>query len=177
MFRSGAVATLALVLTNACASSTAVPRPFPVPGPHGPAVPSGPPPPVGTTGQGSLPPGALSSVVGTALSLRGAPYRSGGADPRGFDCSGFIAYVFARHGIPAPRTVVEQFSWGRRVADRAIAPGDLVFFDTTGGVSHVGLAIGGDEFVHAPSARGEVRVERLSSGYWRPRFVGARRLW
>jgi cell wall-associated NlpC family hydrolase len=130
------------------------------------------PSPVGTTG--TLP--DFYSLVGTALSLRGAPYRSGGADPRGFDCSGFVSYVYGQHGVAVPRTVAEQFAWGRQVQPDAIAPGDLVFFDTSGGASHVGLAIGGDQFVHAPNSRGEVRVERLSSSYWQPRFVGARRL-
>jgi cell wall-associated NlpC family hydrolase len=75
-----------------------------------------------------------------------------------------------------PRTVVEQFGWGRPIGADAIAPGDLVFFDTSGGPSHVGLAIGGDAFVHAPNARGEVRVERMSSAYWSSRFIGARRV-
>jgi cell wall-associated NlpC family hydrolase len=129
---------------------------------------------VGTTGAAVVP--DLYSLVGTALSLRGSPYRAGGTDPRGFDCSGFVSYVFARHGVLVPRTVVEQFAWGQHVPADAIAPGDLVFFDTSGGASHVGLAIGGDEFVHAPNSRGEVRVERMSSAYWRPRFIGARRL-
>jgi cell wall-associated NlpC family hydrolase len=175
MFRSGTLVSLFLAfLTAACASTGAVPRPFPVPG----SDPTSPPgAPVGTSG--SRVPGAaadLYSLVSTALSLRGSPYRNGGADPRGFDCSGFIAYVFTQHGIYMPRTVAEQFAWGTRVTPDAIAPGDLVFFDTSGGVSHVGLAIGADQFVHAPSARGEVRVERLTSSYWRPRFIGARRV-
>jgi cell wall-associated NlpC family hydrolase len=116
------------------------------------------------------------TLVGTALSLRGTPYRSGGTDPTGFDCSGFVSYVFGRHGVFVPRTVVEQFGWGRPIGADAIAPGDLVFFDTSGGPSHVGLAIGGDAFVHAPNARGEVRVERMSSAYWSSRFIGARRV-
>jgi cell wall-associated NlpC family hydrolase len=117
------------------------------------------------------------AVAGTALSLRGSPYRSGGSDPGGFDCSGFIWYVFARHGVSVPRTVEEQYQAGREVRPEALAAGDLVFFDTTGsGVSHVGMVIGGDEFVHAPSSRGQVRVERVSSSYWAPRFVGARRI-
>jgi peptidoglycan DL-endopeptidase CwlO len=117
------------------------------------------------------------AIAGTALSLRGTPYRNGGGDPEGFDCSGLVWYVFAQHGVSMPRTVDEQFRVGTEVQAEALAPGDLVFFDITGGgVSHVGMIIGGDEFVHAPSSSGRVRVERLSSSYWAPRFVGARRI-
>ena len=116
-------------------------------------------------------------LVRTALGLRGVPYRNGGSDPAGFDCSGFVWYVFSRHGIVVPRTVVEQFHSGQTVRGTEIQPGDLVFFETSGGpASHVGVVVGGDEFVHAPSARGEVRVEHLNSPYWASRFVGARRL-
>jgi cell wall-associated NlpC family hydrolase len=131
---------------------------------------------VGTTGVVS--PGATGyAIAGTALGLRGSPYRSGGSDPAGFDCSGFIWYVFAQHGIRVPRTVGEQFREGMDVRTDGLEAGDLLFFSTEApGPSHVGMVIGGDEFVHAPSARGEVRVERLSSSYWASRFVGARRI-
>jgi cell wall-associated NlpC family hydrolase len=122
-------------------------------------------------------PDAGYGVAGTALSLRGAPYRNGGADPSGFDCSGFVAYVFEQNGVKVPRTVSDQFRAGRRVDMNQLEPGDLVFFTTvTRGASHVGIAIGGDEFVHAPSSNGEVRVEHLSASYWATRFVGARRV-
>ena len=117
-------------------------------------------------------------VTGTALSLRGAPYRNGGSDPSGFDCSGFVQYVFGQNGVSVPRTVTDQFRAGRSIdAAQQLEPGDLVFFTTvSSGASHVGIAIGGDEFVHAPSGTGEVRVERLSRPYWSTRFVGARRV-
>jgi cell wall-associated NlpC family hydrolase len=116
------------------------------------------------------------AVAGTALGLRGTPYRNGGADPSGFDCSGFIWYVFSQHGITVPRTVTQQFQQGHDIDPAQLAPGDLVFFRTAGeSISHVGMAIGGDEFVHAPSTRGEVRVERLGSAYWAPRFAGVKR--
>jgi cell wall-associated NlpC family hydrolase len=115
-------------------------------------------------------------LVGTALSLRGTPYRNGGSDPSGFDCSGFTQYVFAQHGLALPRDVREQFRQGRSIDSRALLPGDLVFFSTTDpGVSHVAIVVGGDEFVHAPSSTGVVRVEHLSASYWSQRFVGARR--
>ena len=177
----------------ACASSGGVvytPKPFPVPGSGGaPAAPSAGPvaaapaiPPSGTPAAPALvPPGngvadgyALS---GTALSLRGAPYRDGGDNPQGFDCSGFVKYVYEKNGVAMPRQVREQFQIGKKVSRDRLAPGDLVFFSTVApGASHVGIMIGGDQFVHAPSERGVVRVERLSQDYWASRFIGAKRV-
>ena len=116
-------------------------------------------------------------VTGTALSLRGAPYRWGGTTPAGFDCSGFTQYVYGRHGVRLPRQAADQYRVGARVGREDVRAGDLVFFTTIApGASHVGLALGNDEFVHAPSERGVVRVERLSGSYWSRRWVGARRM-
>jgi len=173
-----------VVFAAGCASSGAVPRPFPTPGGAAPAgapaptpgtpVPAGEPEYPGPVRPGGPPDGYALS--GTALALRGAPYRNGGATPEGFDCSGFVQYVFARHGLAMPRETRDQFRVGRSVKRDDLAPGDLVFFSTTApGASHVGILIGGDQFVHAPSSRGVVRVERLSSEYWNRRFIGARR--
>jgi peptidoglycan DL-endopeptidase LytE len=153
-----------------CASTGAVPHPFP--SPAAPARRAPAPLPVLAPGESES-----SGIVGTALALRGAPYRNGGSDPSGFDCSGFVWYVFSQHGIVVPRTVIEQFRAGQPVRGNQLQPGDLVFFETSGGpASHVGVVVGGDEFVHAPSSRGEVRVERLAAPYWARRFVGARRM-
>ena len=117
------------------------------------------------------------ALVGTALALRGAPYRNGGSDPNGFDCSGFTKYVFGQYGVALPRGVREQFRSGKPVKPDDLAPGDLVFFATTEpGASHVAIAIGGDEFIHAPSSSGVVRVEHLSASYWSQRFLGVRRV-
>ena len=111
------------------------------------------------------------------MSLRGVPYRNGGTDLTGFDCSGFTQYVFAQYGIALPRNVREQYREGKAVKPEELTAGDLVFFTTTDpGVSHVGIAVGGDEFVHAPSSTGVVRVERLSSKYWAERFLAAKRV-
>jgi cell wall-associated NlpC family hydrolase len=161
-------------LCSACASTGAVPRPFPTPGgatptPNTPApAPDAPLIKKGFDGY---------ALVGTALSFRGVPYRNGGTDPKGFDCSGFTQYVFAQYGIALPREVREQFRSGKKVTDRDLAPGDLIFFSTTDpGPSHVGIVVGGDEFVHAPSSTGVVRVERMGSSYWGPRYLGARRV-
>jgi cell wall-associated NlpC family hydrolase len=157
------------MLSAGCASTGAVPRPFPTP--------RGTSPPATIDGSGAHISADEYAVTGTALALRGAPYKNGGADPNGFDCSGFTWYVFAQHGITLPREVREQFRIGKAVNPDRLAAGDLVFFSTgTPGPSHVGISIGGDEFVHAPSSAGVVRVERLSSGYWLPRLVGARRI-
>jgi cell wall-associated NlpC family hydrolase len=173
-------ATLVLAAASACASTGAVPQPFPRPGGPAPsaATPASPSP-TGTSGASASPGVATSGyeIVGTALSLRGTPYRNGGSDLRGFDCSGFVWYVFAQHGIRVARTVGEQFREGVPIDVSAIEAGDLLFFATDStAVSHVAMAIGGDSFVHAPSARGEVRVERLGAAYWSSRFVGARRI-
>jgi cell wall-associated NlpC family hydrolase len=117
------------------------------------------------------------ALVGTALDLRGVRYRNGGADPAGFDCSGFTQYVFAQHGVRLPRNVRDQFDLGRPVPAEDVQEGDLLFFTTSErGASHVGIAVGGDSFVHAPSTSGVVRVERLATRYWAERFVGARRV-
>jgi cell wall-associated NlpC family hydrolase len=163
----------ASIWMSACATTGGVPEPFPRPGPRPARAPS--PKPVATSGT-TLPADGYS-IAGTALGLRGAPYRSGGSDPRGFDCSGLIEYVFSQHGISFPRTVEEQHRAGTDVPSPDIQAGDLVFFDTTGdGPSHVGMSIGGDEFVHAPSGAGVVRVERLGAPYWSQRFIGAKRV-
>jgi cell wall-associated NlpC family hydrolase len=167
----------AAAVSAGCATTGATPRPFPTPAPYAspaasPAPARGPAPSRGAAGA------AMGyGVAGTALSLRGAPYRNGGSDPAGFDCSGFVTYVFGQNGVAVPRTVNDQYRAGRDVSGPQLEPGDLVFFSTVApGASHVGIAIGGDEFIHAPSGAGSVRVERMSASYWATRFVGARRV-
>jgi cell wall-associated NlpC family hydrolase len=118
----------------------------------------------------------VEGVVSTAMHLLGTRYRNGGSSPDGFDCSGFVQYVFAQQGVLMPRTVEEQAHYGLRVEDDLRA-GDLVFFHTSGsGPSHVGIALDNTRFVHAPSSRGEVRVEPLARPYWADRFIEARRM-
>jgi cell wall-associated NlpC family hydrolase len=178
------LALAASALTGACASGGGIPRPFPMPQ-SGPvqAVPEAGP-------QGSVPQTPIPqtpvpqapvlddyALVGTALSLRGVPYRNGGDNPEGFDCSGFTKYVYARHGITLPREVRDQFQQGKPVKPEELEAGDLLFFTTVApGPTHVAIAIGGDQFVHAPSSAGVVRVERLSVRYWSARYLGARRI-
>ena len=116
-------------------------------------------------------------IVTTAMMYRGVPYRDGGSDPSGFDCSGFVQWVFAQNGVHLPREVRDQYGAGARIDLRDVKPGDLLFFETVSrGASHVGVAIGSDEFIHAPSSNGVVRIERFTSNYWSRRFVGARRV-
>jgi hypothetical protein len=117
------------------------------------------------------------TVVASALALRGVPYRYGGSDLSGFDCSGLTQYVFARHGITLPRQTADQYNVGEPVSLRDVEPGDLVFFQTVSrGPSHVGVAIGNNQFVHAPTTGSVVRVEPLSAVYWARRVVGVRRV-
>lgn len=114
-----------------------------------------------------------------ALSLVGIDYRYGGETPdRGLDCSGLIRYVFQETtGVTLPRTARELSRLGQRIAARDLEPGDLVFFNTRHFPnSHVGIYLGDDRFIHAPSRGGEVGVALLSAQYWRQRYNGARRL-
>jgi cell wall-associated NlpC family hydrolase len=168
----------------ACASRGVVytPKPFPMPGGGTVAIPA--PAPEAPAGAPTIPaPESIPmpdgyTVSGTALAFRGAPYRMGGVDPStGFDCSGFVRYVYEQHGVAMPRAVREQFRVGKNVDRDRLEPGDLVFFSTVApGASHVGIMIGGDQFIHAPSERGVVRVENLTSQYWASRYIGARRV-
>ena len=157
-------------MTGACAArgGAPVPRPFP-----GAALPPG----AGETASHPAATVAVPELISTALQFRGVPYRNGGSDPSGFDCSGFVQYVFARFGTMLPREVRDQYHAGTPIELDKIEAGDLLFFETVSrGASHVGMAVGGGEFVHAPSSRGVVRVERYDAAYWARRFIGARRI-
>jgi cell wall-associated NlpC family hydrolase len=114
-----------------------------------------------------------------AVGLVGVPYRYGGNNPKaGFDCSGLIAYVYNKSAnIKLPRTIQEISNRGQSVDSGPPAPGDLVFFNTTGTkYSHAGIYVGQGRFVHAPSAGGTVRLEYITAPYWAARFTEARRL-
>ena len=111
-------------------------------------------------------------VVGYAKRFIGVPYVWGGTSPHGFDCSGFVRYVYAHFGVSLPHSSYAQFGDGRRVGRSSLHPGDLVFFD---GLGHVGLYIGNGRFIHAPHTGTRVRIETLA-GWYSSRFSGARRL-
>jgi cell wall-associated NlpC family hydrolase len=111
------------------------------------------------------------------MDFLGVPYRNGGSDPSGFDCSGLVQWVFARHGTMLPRETKDQYRVGRGVDLRDVQPGDLIFFETVSrGASHVGIVIGEGRFIHAPNSSGVVRVEPYTANYWIRRYVGARRV-
>jgi cell wall-associated NlpC family hydrolase len=113
-------------------------------------------------------------IVRSALSFEGVPYRSGGSSPRGFDCSGLSMYVYKKNGLAINRTALGQYRESKRVSKSSMKAGDLVFFVVNGRkVSHVGIYIGGDQFVHAPSSGKSVSVEELGNPYWKPRLIGA----
>ena len=114
------------------------------------------------------------ALTRSALRFLGVPYVFGGTTTSGFDCSGFVQHVFGMLGVALPRTADAQYDAGKRAVGGPHA-GDLVFFDTYGGVSHVGIYLGGGKFVHASSSHG-VMVSRLSESYWAARYVGAKRL-
>lgn len=116
-----------------------------------------------------------SSLTRSAMRFIGTPYVFGGTRPTGFDCSGYVQHVFALLGVHLPRTADAQFDAGHRIAT-AMAPGDLVFFHTYApGVSHVGIYIGNNKFIHSASTRG-VSISSLHDSYWAPRYLGAKRV-
>jgi peptidoglycan DL-endopeptidase CwlO len=108
-----------------------------------------------------------------ALGYVGVPYRWGGSTPAGFDCSGLVSYVYAQLGIQLPHYAAAQYGYGSPVARDQLQAGDLVFFDN---LAHVGIYIGGDEFVDAPHAGTVVRIDSLSDPWYSSRYVGARRI-
>lgn len=120
--------------------------------------------------------GLAEEVTKEARKYIGIPYRFGGTDTAGFDCSGFIQYIFEKEGVILPRMADEQYLVGERVAFDALEPGDLVFFSTyESGVSHSGIYMGGGNFISATSSRG-IAVADMMSGYWRNCYVGAKRI-
>lgn len=115
-------------------------------------------------------------ILQTADNLKGSPYCSNGQTPDCFDCSGFVFYCFKAARLTVPRTSSDLFATGQAIRRSELAPGDLVFFNTSGkGVSHVGIFIGDNAFIHSSTTSGVV-ITQLSDQYWRARYIGARRL-
>jgi cell wall-associated NlpC family hydrolase len=112
-------------------------------------------------------------VADYAKKFLGVRYVYGGTSPRsGFDCSGFVRFVYAHFGVSLPHSSYAQFDDGRRVGRGSLRPGDLVFFD---GVGHVGIYVGNGRFIHAPHTGTRVSIEPIA-GWYSARFSGARRL-
>lgn len=116
------------------------------------------------------------AIVETGKKYIGVPYVFGGTTPKGFDCSGFLQYVFKEHGFLIPRLADEQYQLGKYAKTSQLSAGDLVFFTTyTSGVSHCGFYVGDRKFLHASSSRG-IRIDSLDSDYWSSRYYGARKI-
>ncbi len=144
---------------SGCASTNAVPHPFPGSPIQRHAQPDG------------------GTVIEHALRFLGTPYVDGGDTPAGFDCSGFTRYVFGLAHVALPRQAQEQFRQGKKQALRRVRPGDLIFFSTIApGASHVGVVVDRTRFIHAPATSGVVRIESFETPYWKHRLVGVRRV-
>jgi cell wall-associated NlpC family hydrolase len=118
-----------------------------------------------------------SEVAELAEQFVGTPYRWGGASPAGFDCTGFVMYVYSQFGVSLPHNVAGQLGSGERVSSDELEPGDVLVFANTyrGGLSHTGIYVGDGQFVHAADERHGVMVSSLGDGYWSSHLAGATR--
>ncbi len=133
---------------------------------------------IGATGQvpGSdpiLPASSYTGVVGVAMQYLGTPYVWAGAEPGGFDCSGLVMYAYAQVGVSLPHSSYAMWDYGVPVSRDQLEPGDIVFFD---GLGHVGLYVGGGDFIQAPQTGDVVKISSLNDGYYAANYVGARRI-
>lgn len=121
----------------------------------------------------------VSRVVDYAKEFVGVRYVYGGTSPEGFDCSGFIGYVYKNFGIKLSRSAQSMYKNGTKVSRAALKAGDILFFDassrkTAGAIDHVGIYLGGDKFIHASSSKGSVRIQKLSQ--YKGSYIGAKRV-
>ena len=117
-------------------------------------------------------------LIMNAMSLIGLSYRFGGNSPtQGLDCSGFMQYIFKRSmGITLPRTSAEMATVGQPVERANLKPGDMVFFGSGGRVSHVGMYIGNDRFIHAPRTGRDIEISSMNGAHWKSHYITARRV-
>lgn len=164
------VAALAVALLQGCATT-------PAPSSSSQAVPSSPRVLLPSGGSSRLSADQARDATVYALGLVGTPYRYGGNTPEsGFDCSGLIAHVYQHAaGVASPRSTAGLQNWGSDVPLEALRSGDLVLFGASRTVTHAGIFVGNDRFVHAPSTGGQVRLERFSKPYWSQRLLAVRR--
>ena len=127
----------------------------------------------GSAGRGS---GTGADLVAEGERYLGVRYVYGGASPSGFDCSGFTMYVYAQFGYSLPHGANRQLSYGTPISKGDLQPGDLVFFGSGSYANHVGMYIGGGEFVHAANSRSGVKISSLSESWYAARYIGARRI-
>jgi cell wall-associated NlpC family hydrolase len=150
------------VQQQAAAQQSALASTVPTAAPSPASPPSVAPPPAPSHG----------GVVGIAMQYLGTPYVWGGASPSGFDCSGFVMYVFAQVGVSLPHNAAAQYGYGSPVSRGNLQPGDIVFFD---GLGHDGIYIGGNQFIHSPHTGDVVKISSMT-GWYASTYVGARRL-
>ena len=130
--------------------------------------------PSGSSSSSSTSLGQQIAVFG--MQYVGYPYVYGGTSPSGFDCSGFVQYIYRQFGYSINRTATAQLANGYYVSYDSLMPGDLVFFGSGSSASHVGMYIGGGEFVHAANSRSGVKISSLSESWYAARYIGARRI-
>ena len=117
--------------------------------------------------------GDREKIVRIAKRYLGVKYKNGGSTPFGFDCSGYVMYVYAKNNIDIPRIVRDQYNYGKRLSMRYAKPGDLVFFRIYGHkVSHVGIYLGNDDFIHSPKKGKRVSCAKINDNYWGKRYAG-----
>lgn len=121
---------------------------------------------------------AKGDIVTLAKQYLGVPYRYGGSTPAGFDCSGYIMFLFHQLGKDIPRTADQQATVGKPVAVGKLRPGDVVYFATTDEptISHIGLYIGNHQFIHASSTAKKIIISNLTESYWQKALRGARQI-
>lgn len=120
---------------------------------------------------------STKEVKETAKKYLGSPYLYGGTSSKGFDCSGYITTVFKELGVSLPRSSASMYGVGESVDQNDLIPGDLVFFNTSGsGISHVGVYLGGGDFIHSQTNIGVSITSLNDKYYWADRYVGAKRV-